>query len=107
MLAPRGILILDNPFIGELGARGAHAAALAGSEVYKSLGAEENLSYLSNTSNGSHCSIRPEYQAPLREAIQRHLFKNEAAAAGTIQVSQSFATASPQDWIDWETPTLQ
>ncbi len=107
MFAPRGLLILDNPFIGELTPRGAHAAALAGVEVYKALGVEENLSYLSATGSGTHCAIRTEYQEPLRQAIQKHLFKNEAATGGTIQTSQTFATANPQDWINWETPTLE
>jgi hypothetical protein len=107
LFAPRGLLILDNPFIGELTPRGAHAAALAGVEVFKALGVQDNFSYLSNTDNGTHCAIRPEYQEPLRQAIQKHLFKNAAATAGTIQTSQTFATANPQDWIDWITPTLQ
>jgi hypothetical protein len=107
MYAPRGLLILDNPFIGELSPRAAHAAALGGVEVYRALGAEENLSYLSTTNNGQHCLIRPEYQEPLRQAIQKHLFKNESAAAGAIQVNAQLGTADRQEWIDWETPTLQ
>jgi hypothetical protein len=107
IFAPRGLLILDNPFIGELTPRGAHGAALAGVEVFKALGVEENFSYLSNTGNGQHCLIRPEYQEPLRQAIQKHLFKNANATGGAIQTSQQFATANPQDWIDWQTPTLE
>jgi hypothetical protein len=107
MYAPRGLLVLDNPFIGELTARAAHAAALAGAEVYEALGAAANLSYLSTTTNGQHCLIRPEYQEPLRQAIQKHLFKNEAAAGGVIQANAQLGTANPGDWIDWPTPTLQ
>lgn len=107
MVAPRGLLILDNPFIGELTPRGAHAAALAGAEIYEALGVRDNLGYHSNTGSGTHCQVRPEYQEPLRNAIQRHLFKNASAAGAAIQTSQTFATANPQDWIDWETPTLE
>jgi hypothetical protein len=107
LFAPRGLLILDNPFIGELTPRGAHATALAGVEVYKALGAEGNFAYHSDTANGTHCSIRPEYQEPLRQAIQKHLLKSDAAAGGTIQTSQTFATADALDWIDWETPILE
>jgi hypothetical protein len=107
MFAPRGLLILDNPFIGELTPRGAHAAALGGVEVFKALGVEANMTYLSTTSDGTHCRIRPEYQEPLRQAIQKHLFKNPAATGGTIQTTQTFATANRADWVDWQTPTLQ
>jgi hypothetical protein len=107
MIAPRGLLVLDNPFIGELTPRGAHAAALAGVEVYKALGVQDSFGYLSNTGNGTHCSVRPEYQEPLRQAIQKHLFKNANATGGAITTSQTFATANPQDFINWATPTLQ
>jgi hypothetical protein len=107
MFAPRGLMVHDNPYIGELTPRGGHAAALAGVEVYRALGAEASFSYLSNANNGQHCLIRPEYTAPLRQAIRKHLFKDEAAAGGTIQTNQPYATANRADWIDWETPTLQ
>ena len=107
MIAPRGLLILDNPFIGELTPRGAHAAALGGVEVFKALGVEANFGYLSNTNDGMHCLIRPEYQEPLRQAIQKHLFKNPNATGGAITTSQTFATANRADWIDWQTPSLQ
>jgi hypothetical protein len=107
LFAPRGLLILDNPFIGELTPRGAHAAALAGAEIYEALGVRDNIGYHSNTGVGTHCAIRQEYQEPLRQAVQRHLLKNVNAAGAAIQVSQTFATANPQDWIDWQTPALQ
>lgn len=107
MIAPRGLLILDNPFIGELTPRGAHAAALAGAEIYEALGVRDSIGYHSNTASGTHCQVRPEYQEPLRNAIQKHLFKSATAAGAAIQTSQTFATANPQDWIDWETPTLE
>jgi len=107
MVAPRGLLILDNPFIGELTPRGAHAAALGGVEVFKALGVEANFSYLSNTNDGMHCLIRSEYQEPLRQAIQKHLFKNPNATGGAITTSQAFATANRADWVDWQTPALQ
>lgn len=107
LYAPRGLLILDNPFIGELTPRGAHAAALAGVEVYKALGVEGNVSYFSTTTNGQHCLIRPEYQEPLRQAIRKHLFKDDSATGGVIQANAQLGAADPQEWIDWETPTLQ
>lgn len=105
LYAPRGLLILDNPHIGHLGGKWAHASALAGVEVYKALGVEDNFSYLSNTGSGTHCSVRSEYQEPLRQAIQKHFFKNSAATGGSIATTKWPATAS--DWIDWTTPTLQ
>ncbi|WP_437284183.1 glucuronyl esterase domain-containing protein [Sorangium sp. So ce406] len=43
MYAPRGLLVLDNSRIGELGSVAQHAATAAGGEVYKAPGAEENV----------------------------------------------------------------
>ena len=65
MVAPRGLFIMDNPHIANLGPRSAHVAALAGAEVYKAIGAGENISYISAVANGSHCATRPEWTLSL------------------------------------------
>src|SRR6185436_2629896 len=58
MVAPRGLFIMDNPHIANLGPRSASVAALAGAEVYKALGAGENLTYWSDVTDGTHCANR-------------------------------------------------
>jgi hypothetical protein len=104
MVAPRGLLIMDNPHIANLGPRSAHVAALAGSEVYKALGAGDAISYHSNVQSGTHCSTRPEWATPLRNAIQRFL-KNSGTAAGVI-TAHANATGNLAEWRDWTTPSL-
>ena len=105
MYAPRGLIILDNPHIANLGPKSASVAALAGAEIYKALGAQDNLSYISDIQNGDHCSWRTEFNAPLTAAIQKHLLKS-GTTAGKIAIS-SKASSPLADWKDWETPTLQ
>jgi hypothetical protein len=104
MYAPRGLLILDNPAIANLGPKSAHVAAQAGAEIYKALGMEANMGYISNVADGGHCSWRPEFEAPLKAAIDKHLFK-KSASAGTI-TPHSSATGNLAEWRDWTTPTL-
>ncbi|WP_238582300.1 glucuronyl esterase domain-containing protein [Cellvibrio sp. OA-2007] len=104
LVAPRGLFIMDNPHIANLGPKSAHAAALAGAEVYKALGATSSITYHSNVADGSHCSIRPEHKAPLQANIRRFL-KKESATTGGIN-ARSNATANINDWVDWTTPTL-
>ena len=104
LVAPRGLYIMDNPHIANLGPKSAHAAALAGAEVYKALGATSSITYLSNIADGSHCAIRPEFKAPLQANIRRFL-KKESATTGGIN-ARSNATANMNDWVDWSTPTL-
>jgi hypothetical protein len=104
MVAPRGLLILDNPSIANLGPKSAHVAALGGAEVYKALGYADRISYHSDTSNGNHCSVRTEYAQPLKDNIERYLLKT-GTAAGVIKAASS-STGKLSDWSDWTTPTL-
>ena len=104
LVAPRGLFIMDNPHIANLGPKSAHAAALAGAEVYKALGATSSITYHSNVANGSHCAIRPEHKAPLQANIRRFL-KKESATTGGLN-ARANATANINDWVDWTTPTL-
>lgn len=104
LVAPRGLYIMDNPHIANLGPKSAHAAALAGAEIYKALGATSSITYLSNIADGNHCAIRPEFKAPLQANIRRFL-KKESATTGGLN-ARSNATANFSDWVDWTTPTL-
>jgi cellulase/cellobiase CelA1 len=104
LVAPRGLFIMDNPHIANLGPRSASVAALGGAEVYKALGAGANLTYWSDVQDGSHCANRPEWRTPLQQNIQRFLV-GTGSAAGTIRVS-SRASGNLAEWRDWQTPTL-
>lgn len=96
---------MDNPSIANLGPKAAHVAALAGAEIYKALAAIGNLSYYSAVQNGSHCSMRPEWSAPLKSNIERFLTKT-GRDPGMIKASSS-AMGDVSKWIDWTTPPLQ
>ncbi|SDH48462.1 Cellulose binding domain-containing protein [Lentzea fradiae] len=104
MVAPRGLFVMDNPHIANLGPRSASVAALGGAEVYKALGAGGNITYHSNVSNGSHCANRPEWTAPLQQNIAKFL-RNSGSYTGSIQMHSS-ATGNLSQWRDWTTPTL-
>jgi hypothetical protein len=105
MVAPRGLFIMDNPHIANLGPKSASVAALAGAEVYKALGAGDNITYYSDVQNGSHCSMRPEWSEPLKNNIQRFL-KKTGNAPGVFKVS-SKASGNLSEWRDWQTPMLK
>lgn len=104
MVAPRGLFIMDNPHIANLGPKSAHVAALAGAEVYKALGAGDNITYYSDVQNGTHCSMRPEWSAPLKSNIRKFL-NHTGNDPGVIKASPS-ATGKLSDWVDWSTPAL-
>ncbi|MEV4629899.1 cellulose-binding protein [Micromonospora sp. NPDC049523] len=104
LVAPRGLFVMENPHIDWLAARSGSNAALAGAEIYKALGAGENITYWSDVSDGTHCASRSEWRTPLQQNIQKYLLKT-GNAAGTIRIS-SRKQGNLAEWRDWQTPTL-
>jgi hypothetical protein len=104
MVAPRGLFIMENPHIANLGPKSGSVAALAGAEVFKALGAGDNITYDSDVQNGNHCSQRPEWSAPLKANIRKFLTKT-GNDPGVIKISSS-ATGNLASWRDWSTPAL-
>ncbi|MFC5831549.1 fibronectin type III domain-containing protein [Nonomuraea insulae] len=104
MFAPRGLFIMDNPHIANLGPRSASVAALGGAEVYKALGAGDNITYWSDIQDGNHCANRAEWRTPLQQSIQKFLLKT-GNSPGTIRIS-SRAQGNLAEWRDWQTPAL-
>jgi hypothetical protein len=104
MVAPRGLFIMDNPFITNLGPKSASVAALGGAEVYKALGVGDNISYWSDIQNGNHCALRPEWTTPLQQNIRKFLLRT-TNDPGVIRISSS-AMGNLSSWRDWTTPTL-
>nr|BFE73358.1 hypothetical protein GCM10020092_066590 [Actinoplanes digitatis] len=80
MVAPRGLFIMDNPHIVNLGPKSASVAALGGAEVYKALGAGANITYWSDIQDGNHCANRAEWRTPLQQHIQKYLLGTGNAA---------------------------
>lgn len=104
MVAPRGLFIMENPHVDWLGATSGHVAALGGAEVYKALGAEDNISYHSNVSDGTHCASRSEWNGPLQQSIQAFLH-GSGRPPGVFDPSGS-ESGDLSQWRDWSTPTL-
>jgi len=106
LVAPRGLFIMDNPHIANLGPKAAHTAALAGQEIYKALGAESNITYHSNVASGSHCAIRAEFAEPLRQNLRKFMRGQSGITTGGITASAN-AQGDLGLWRDWTTPTLE
>lgn len=105
LVAPRGLLVLDNPHIDWLGARAGHLGALAGAEIYRALGAAGNLGYHSAVADPKHCAWRGEWDAPARDAIRRHLRRADADDLPIIAADADAVRL--EDHRDWDTPPLR
>jgi len=106
MVAPRGLLILDNPHIANLGPRSAHLSAVAGAEVYKALGYGGNITYFSNSADGGHCTFQPEFSAPLTANINKFLKKQGTVTGGDPTINPRSGVTGNTAMITWTTPTL-
>jgi hypothetical protein len=104
MVAPRGLFMMENPHIDWLAAKSGSVAALGGAEVYKALGAGDNITYWSDIQDGTHCAVRPEWKTPLQQNLQKFLLKT-GNAAGVIRIS-SLKSGNLADWRTWQTPAL-
>jgi hypothetical protein len=104
LVAPRGLFVMDNPHIAHLAPKSAHIAALGGAEVYRALGAGDNISYISAVADGTHCKHRPEWTLALQQNIRKHL-NTTGQDAGVIKAADR-AQGDLAAWRDWTTPTL-
>jgi len=105
-IAPRGLLVLENPGEEQMGAPAGHTATIAGAEVWGALGVLGNLSYHSNVPDTGHClPYKDEYTELLTANVARFL-KHEGEAPGVINPGPS-GIGNLAEWKDWETPTLE
>lgn len=104
LVAPRGLLVLENPHQTQMSAPAGHLGTVAGAEVYKALGVEDHVSYHSSVAETPHCSYKMEYTDLLVRNIQRFL-KHADVSTGDFVVGNG-GDGKLSDWKDWETPTL-
>jgi hypothetical protein len=104
LVAPRGLFDMENPHIDWLAAQSGSVAALGAAEVYKALGAGSNISYWSDVQDATHCAVRPEWQAPLQQSIQKFLL-GTGSAPGVFHIS-ALKQGNLAQWRNWQTPVL-
>jgi len=107
LVAPRGLMVIGNPHIPNLGPRAEHVSVVAAAEIYEALGAQQNISYTSNAQEGAHCAFRQEYVAPLQQSIRKFLKGDANATTGAIDPRPQNGLGNPGAVINWQTPTLQ
>jgi len=97
MYAPRGLLVMDNPHIDHLSPKANYLGTAAADKIYQAMGSD-GLWYLGNTENGNHCSVRPEYAAPLRAMIRKFLKGDASAKTGGLDPHADQKTVDVAAW---------
>jgi hypothetical protein len=106
MVAPRGMFVMGNPHIVNLAPRSENITVQAGAQIYSALGVAENLTYLSNITDGTHCAFRQEFVEPLQQNIRKFLKKDATATTGSLDAHSNIA-AELAPSVAWETPVLE
>jgi hypothetical protein len=109
LVAPRGILVLGNTggngqFYLNLDNTTEHATVLAGKEIFTALGVPDNLSY--DSRNVTHCQNTDMFTAAVQASVGKFLLGNDATT-GTLTTDWEGVRTTPDQFIDWETPTLE
>ena len=109
LVAPRGLLVLGNTggngqFYLNLDNISEHATAIAGKEIFTALGVPTNISY--DSRNVTHCQNIDMFTAAVQASVGRFLLGNNSVT-GAFTTDWEPVRASPDQFIDWETPTLE
>jgi len=103
MVAPRGLLVLENTGMEWLGNESAWTSAMAAREVYKALGVPTNMG-VTQVGGHRHCVV-PESQEPAVNAFIKRFLLNESLDTDLVETDAEY-TLDRERWIPWETPML-
>lgn len=105
LIAPRGLLVIENTSMEWLGNQSAWYDALASREIWKALGNPQAMG-VSQVGGHHHCQL-PASQYGVVNAYARRFLLGDMAAptANALDTDGGFAR-TPASWIDWQTPQL-
>jgi len=102
MIAPRGLLVLDNS-IGWLGPQAGYGSSMAAKEIFTALGAAESITY-SSVGGHTHCS-QPASQDHWVASYVKKFLLNGTGEAAKMEAPAEYKFDRAK-WINWSTPTL-
>lgn len=103
LIAPRGLLVLENTDMEWLGNESAWTSALAAREVYKALGVPTNMG-VTQVGGHPHCIV-PESQEPAVNAFIERFLLGEPVNTNFVETDADYSLDRAR-WIPWETPML-
>jgi len=102
MIAPRGLLILDNS-IAWLGPQATYGSAMAAKEIFTALGATESITY-SSVGGHTHCS-QPGTQDHWVASYMKKFLLGQTGEAAKMEAPAEYKFDKAK-WITWTTPAL-
>ena len=105
MVAPRGLLVLENTSQVWLGNVSTYTASMVSHRVWEALGVPSAMG-LSQVSNATHCQF-PASQAPIVVAFaKKFLLGDDSTDTGVLATDGGY-TLDEARWVGWDTPALE
>ena len=105
LVAPRGLLTLDNPDFVWLGNVSSWGGALAGRLVYTALGVEDRMG-ISQLGGHGHCALPYAQNGDVERYVRRFLFKQHDVNTTLVYKDREYPDFRLSDFVDWSTPAL-
>jgi hypothetical protein len=105
MVAPRGLLVIENTSMEWLGNRSAYTAAVAAREIWRAHGDQESFGF-SQLGGHNHCQL-PAAQVPEVNAFVQKFLLDDAKPTAPIFKSDLAFKLDQERWINWKTPQLK
>ncbi len=102
MVAPRGLLSIDNP-IDWLGPQSTQIDCVAAKEVWKALGADADMGVSQTPSAHTHCQWPSSQAAELRAFLKKFLKGSNNEDTNIVKGPN----VNRGQWIKWSTQTLK
>jgi hypothetical protein len=105
MVAPRGLLVIENTSMEWLGNVSCYTSAVVAHELWQALGVPDDMG-VSQVGNHNHCQFPASQQPEVTAYIQKFLL-GDASAKTAIMNSDGNFMVDRATWVDWTTPALQ
>lgn len=103
MVAPNGLLILDNS-IAWLGPKAGYGTAVAAKEIFTALGQAQAITY-SSVGGHDHCAL-PTSQNHWVQSYAKQYLLGQTGETAKMEAPADY-TFDRAKWINWTTPTLE
>jgi hypothetical protein len=104
LVAPRGLLIIENTSFDWLGNRSTFTNAAAAHLIWEALGVPDNMGF-SQLGNHNHCAFPAAQQPEVSAFVTRFLL--DGSANTTVFKTDGGFTFDRATWVDWSVPVLQ
>jgi len=104
LVAPRGLLVVENSGIDYLGPPSTYGCTAAAKEIYKALGVADRIAISQASHGSSHCQL-PASQSGDVSAVFGRWFFNQSAETGFMKTDGKFQFSLEQ-WAPWSLSVL-